>query len=562
MKFSEMKYVRPDMEQMGTEIKELTHRLTDACDYECALTVFKEAQELFDRLETAAALAYVRHTIDTLDEFYDSENTFFDEELPKLQPLVQEFSLALYHSEFRGDFEKQFGSLYFTNIELALKCFKPEIVPMMQEENRLVSDYAKLIASAQIEFEGEKRTLSQLTPFKQSPDDILRRAAWRAEGEWYSAHSQELDKLYDELVKVRDETGKKLGGTDFIETGYCRMQRNCYDASDVARFADAVEKYIVPIADRLMKAQAKRTGLEYPLDFADAALSFRDGNAKPQGTGSDILEHGRRMYREMSPRTAEFIDFMFENELFDVESRTGKAAGGYCITLGAYRAPFIFANFNGTSGDVEVMTHEAGHAFAAYASRDVFPVEYRSPSYESCEIHSMSMEFFAWDWAEGFFGKDTDKFKYSHLASALTFIPYGTMVDRFQHEMYAHPEYTPQRRHEVWRELLGRFMPWMKLGVTPFYGEGKGWQRQTHIYERPFYYIDYCLAQTAALSFWALMREDREDAWNRYLALIDKSGTLDFNGLVSAAGLETPFGDDALRKIAGAAVKWLESHSV
>ena len=251
---------------------------------------------------------------------------------------------------------------------------------------------------------------------------------------------------------------------------------------------------------------------------------------------------------------------MFENELFDVLSRPGKSGGGYCTSFPEYKSPFIFANFNGTQHDVEVMTHEAGHAFAAYQARDIFPLELQSPSLESCEVHSMSMEFFAWPWQEGWFGDQTEKFYYSHLAGALEFIPYGTMVDHFQHIVYEKPQMTPAERHDTWRELLGIYMPWVALGdEIPFYGEGKGWQRQSHIYERPFYYIDYCLAQTVALQFWAAMQRDRKDAWERYMKFVSLAGTRTFTELVAAAGLDSPFGDDALHTVANTAVEWLNN---
>ena len=251
---------------------------------------------------------------------------------------------------------------------------------------------------------------------------------------------------------------------------------------------------------------------------------------------------------------------MYENELLDVLSRKGKSGGGYCTDIPKYKSQFIFANFNGTQHDVEVITHEAGHAYASYvANKNDVPLFLSSPTFEACEVHSMSMEFFAWPWAEGFFGKDTDKFYYNHLAGSLQFIPYGTMVDHFQHIVYEHPEYTPEQRHDAWRELLKVYMPWVKLGdEIPFYGEGKAWQRQSHIYERPFYYIDYCLAQTVALGFWALMQHDTNDAWNRYQNFVDLAGTRTFIELVEAAGLDTPFGDSALKKVAEEATAWLK----
>ena len=309
----------------------------------------------------------------------------------------------------------------------------------------------------------------------------------------------------------------------------------------------------------LKKQQASRIGVAYPMSFVDDALTYRSGNAKPHGSADDILAHARKMYHELSDETKEFIDFMYDNQLLDVLSKKGKAGGGFCTEFADYKAPFIFANFNGTQHDVEVMTHEAGHAFAAYMAKDVFPLEYRNPTLESCEIHSMTMEFFAWPWAEGFFKDDTDKFYYGHLEGALTFIPYGTMVDHFQHIVYENPGLTKEERHEKWRELEAIYRPWLKIADLPFYGEGKGWQRQQHIYSSPFYYIDYCLAQAVALQFWAKMQSDRKQTWLDYLALVRKAGTLTFSELVDTAGLTTPFGEEGLSDVAKVANDFLNT---
>ena len=558
MKFSDMTYTRPDLEAAKAAISAHTDALKGAESYEEARAAFLKMQELHSHLYTADTLAYVRHTIDTRDAYYDEEARFLAEHLPLLREAQQEFQKALLSSPFRPDFEAEYGGLFLRNMELELKTFIPAIVPLMQRENALTLDYGKLIASAQIPFEGGVYTLSQLTPFKQDADDDRRRAAWEAEGRFYLEHGEELDALYDELVQVRTRQAREMGYDNYVELGYYRMSRNSYTKEDVEKFRAAVVKYLVPAAEQVVKAQAKRLGKEYPLNFAYATLFYRGGNAVPQGGPDDILAQGVGFYHDLSPETAEFIDFMMDGELLDVLSRTGKAGGGYCTDIPDYRSPFIFANFNGTQGDVEVMTHEAGHAFAAYMARDMVPMENQSPTYESCEIHSMSMEFFAWPWSEKFFGPQADKFRYKHLSDAVTFIPYGTMVDHFQHVVYENPDMTPAQRHAVWKELLGVYMPWMKLGEIPFYGDAKGWQRQSHIYERPFYYIDYCLAQTVALEFWNLMQTDRAGAWQRYLGLVKLAGTRTFTELVASAGLDTPFGDDALRTVSAAALRWLE----
>lgn len=559
MKFSQMEYKRPDLAALKEQIQALTAQLQAAESYEAAKAVFLKKEELEKHISTQSTLAEIRHTIDTRDEFYDGEVRFWNGAQPQLEEDLQQWTMAMLNSPFRKDFTAEYGDLMFVNAEIALKTFSPEIMGDIQQENDLTQEYEKLLASAQIPFEGKTYTISQMSPFKTDPDDARRLAAWKAEGQWYKDHQAALDDIYDKLVHLRDQMGKKLGYEGYTTLGYYRMGRNCYTKEDVEKFRAAVRIYLVPLADSIYREQAKRLGKEYPMSFADNALEFRTGNPRPAGTPDDILAQGKKFYDELSPETSEFFRTMLDGELLDVLSTEGKAGGGYCTSIPDYRVPFIFANFNGTQHDVEVVTHEAGHAFAAYTNRDRVPMSYTWPSMEACEVHSMSMEFFAWPWAEGFFGKDTQKFYYSHLSGALTFIPYGTMVDHFQHIVYEKPEMTPAERHAVWKELLGVYMPWMKLdGDIPFYAEGEGWQRQHHIYSSPFYYIDYCLAQTVSLQFWALLQQDQKNAWAHYMAYTRQGGSRTFTELLKNAGLESPFEENCLRTVAQTAKEYLE----
>ena len=559
MKSSDMTYTRPDADALKAKLRELTEKLKAAQTYGEARTLFLQKDEEDKLVETMSSLAYVRHTIDTRDEFYDGEIAFWDAINPELEEYTQEWDAAMLASPFRADFEAEFGTLWFTNAEISQRTFSPELIGDMQRENELVTEYGKLLASAQIPFEDGVYTLSQMGPFKVDPDDTRRLAAWKAQGQWYKDHQDRLDAIYDELVGLRTAMGRKLGGSDYISLGYDRMLRNCYAKDDVEKFRTAVQKYLVPVADAIMREQAKRLGKAYPLSFADEALAFRSGNPKPQGTADDILAQGQAFYDALSPETSEFFHMMREDELMDVLSTEGKEGGGYQISFPLYGVPFIFANFNGTQGDVEVVTHEAGHAFEYWLNRDRIPAVYSAPTMEACEVHSMSMEFFGWRNAEGFFGPDARKFMYSHLAGALTFIPYGTMVDHFQHSMYEHPEFTPAERHAEWKRLLGIYQPWLKLdGEIPFFSEGEGWQKQAHIYEVPFYYIDYCLAQTVALEFWAMIQKDPADAWAHYMAYTGQGGTRTFVELLEHAGLRTPFDEECLKGICEAAKAWLD----
>ena len=560
MKFSQMVYERPDLEAVKQQLTDLTARMKAAESYDEARKLFIEEDNLERHLETAMTLVHVRHSIDTRDTFYDDEMKFVNDAMPVLTEYTQKWTEALLSSPFRAEFEEEFGKLTFINAEIAQKTFSPEIIPMLQEENELKTAYEKLLASAQIPFEGENYTISQITAFKNDENEERRLAAWKAEGQWYKDNQAELDDLYDKLVHVRDAMGRKLGYEGYTELGYYRMPRNCYSKEYVEKFREAVVKYLVPVADEIYKEQAKRLGKEYPMSFADNALQFRSGNPKPFGTPDEILAQGKKFYDELSPETSEFFNMMLDNELLDVLSTKGKQGGGYCTSLPDYEVPFIFANFNGTQHDVEVVTHEAGHAFAAWMNRKRVPLATVWPSLESCEVHSMSMEFFAWPWAEGFFGEDTKKFYYSHLSGSLTFIPYGTMVDHFQHIVYEKPDMTPKERHQVWKELLGVYMPWMKLdGDIPFYSEGEGWQRQHHIYSSPFYYIDYCLAQTVALQFWAMIQEDQKNAWEHYMAYTKQGGSCVFTELLANAEMESPFREETLKGVCDTARQWLEA---
>ena len=563
MKFSQMEYSRPDIDLLKSEIAGMTKELSESKDYAHAREVFVRFDEYNKHIETLGTLAHIRHSINTKDEFYDKENDFWDSAIPEITEYYQAWTMALLQSPFRSDFEKEFGDIVFVNAEIQLKTFSPEIIPELQEENNLVTEYDKLIASAQIPFRGKTYTLSQLSPFKNDADDGIRLEAWKAEGNWFKENQTSFDSIYDKLVHLRDTMGKKLGYGGYTQLGYYRMGRNCYSKEDVEKFRKAVRDYLVPVADDIYRKQAERLGKEYPMSFADNALSFRSGNPKPCGNPQEILLAGKKLYDALSPETSEFWKTMLDNDLLDVLSTEGKEGGGYCTSLHDYEVPFIFANFNGTSSDVETVTHEAGHAFADWMNRKRCPIETIWPSMEGCEVHSMSMEFFAWRNAEDFFGDDTRKFYYSHLSGALKFIPYGTMVDHFQHIVYEKPEMTPAQRHETWKELLGIYMPWMKLdGDIPFYSDGEGWQRQSHIYGSPFYYIDYCLAQTVALEFWAMIQDDPDNAWKHYMAYTVQGGSRVFTELLKNADLESPFDEACLKKVCSKASDWLADYDL
>lgn len=558
MKFSEYKYVRPEVDVFKPKFEQLISKFNDASSYEEQSKVCDEIIELRKEYETMATLVSIRNSIDTTDEFYDKENDYFDNVGPIFHGFTVDFYKALINSKFRKELEEKYGAQLFTLAEMDIKTFSDEVLEDLQEENKLVSQYNKLVASAKIEYKGEIRNLSQMGPFRQDKDRNVRKEASDKVNSFFEENESEFDDIYDKLVKVRSKIAKKLGYNNFVELAYTRMCRSEYGPQEVAWYRDQVYKHIVPVAIELRERQAKRLGID-DFKYYDTPLLFNSGNAVPKGNKDWMVEKARTMYKELSPETDEFFSFMADNELLDLESKKGKQSGGYCTYIPNYRSPFIFANFNGTSGDVDVLTHEAGHAFQVYQSRDFDIPEYGFPTYEACEIHSMSMEFITWPWMNLFFEENELKYKFAHLADGLLFIPYGVTVDEFQHFVYENPEATPAERKAKWREIEKKYLPTIDYDGSDLLERGGFWFKQGHIFSSPFYYIDYTLAQVCAYQYWVKCNEDRKSAWEDYLRLCKAGGSKPFLELVKLGNIKNPFEPGIMESIIPPIKEWLSN---
>ncbi|WP_349405435.1 M3 family oligoendopeptidase [Clostridium perfringens] len=558
MKFEDFKYERPNIEKDREDIRSFIKELEEAKDFNGAKEVIGKINKIRNNTSTMMALSEVRHTINTEDEFYNEESDFWDENSPLIEEVNNEFYKALLNSPFKDEIGAYYGETIIKEAEYSQKSFSKEVIEDMQLENKLGSQYQKLIASAKIEFDGEERTLAQLVPFVTSEDREVRKRASEAKYNFFVKHEGEIDDIFDKLVKVRTKIAKKLGFNNFVELGYVRMRRYDYNKEMVENFRKQVEEFIVPIDSKLYERQAKRLGLE-SLKYYDEKFEFLSGNPTPKGDSKWIVENAKVMYSELSKETKEFFDFMVENDLMDLVAKKGKAAGGYCTNFPNYKAPFIFSNFNGTAGDVDVLTHEAGHAFQNFRSSWIEMQECQWPTMESCEIHSMSMEFFTWPWMYLFFKEDTDKYKFYHLVDAIKFIPYGVTVDEFQHFVYENPECTPKERKDAWRRIEKKYLPHKNYDECDFLERGGWWFQQNHIFLSPFYYIDYTLAQICALQFWKKDRENHEKAWEDYLNLCNIGGTKTFLGLLKYANLKSPFENGCVESVVEVVDEYLES---
>ena len=557
MRFSQYKYNRPDIKKLETKYNSLLYKFDSAkspAELERTMTTINNLRNEFFSM---SSIASVRNSINTVDKTYKKEKEYFDKINPLFSQVDTRYYQALIKTPHRKTLEKKWGKQLFVLAELAIKVFKPEIVKDLQMENKLSTGYTDLLASAKIKFEGEERNLAQMGPFLVSPDRKMRKKAAQAKYEFFVTNETKLDELYDQLVKVRTTIALKLGYKNFVQLGYDRMCRSDYDAGMVANFRRQVKEYIVPIAQKLKAKQKQRLGLD-KLKYYDEGLNFKDGNAKPKGEPEWIINNGRKMYSGLSAETRKFFDFMLKSELMDLVAKKNKAGGGYCTYIPKYKAPFIFSNFNGTSGDIDVLTHEVGHAFQAYCTRDFLVPEYNSPTSEVAEIHSMSMEFFTHPWMEMFFKEDTKKYLFAHLNSAMIFIPYGVTVDEFQHFVYENPDASPVERKKKWREIEKKYLPHRDYDDNKYLANGGFWHQQLHIFKYPFYYIDYTLAQICAFQFWKRSMEDQKLAWADYVKLCKAGGSDSFVKLTELANLISPFKDGCVKSVISTIEKWLD----
>ena len=550
LKFSEYPFIVPTEKRMCNKLESLVQDLKECGSARTALLAIKHFDKYMDELTTQAQIIGVKYACDTTKLANKKAQERLDELSPIIANYSNQFSKILAKAKYRKELEAHFGKYYFKKIDNSLKAFDEKIVPELIKQNKLTTKYDEILGGAQIPFRGEVLNLSQLGKHMQSSDRDERREAAQALDKWLGEHDQELGDLYSELVLLRTEMAKKLGFKNFVELGYLNMGRTDYNAKMVKGYRDQIAEEVVPVCQKLYKTQMKLVGIKDP-KFYDYALKFASGNPKPAGDAKFILKTAQDMYSKMSPETKEYFNFMVSHELMDLEARKGKAPGGFCTIFQEYKAPFIFSNFNGTSGDVDVLTHEGGHGFQMYLCADIKIPAYRDPTMETAEIHSMSMEFFAWPYADKFFGKDGEKYRYTHLVDAIEFLPYGITVDEFQHWVYEHPTATHEERCAKWRELEQKYTPHKNYDGCPNLANGRYWMRQSHIFQVPFYYIDYTLAQVCAFQFLIEDQKNHEKAWKKYVKLCKCGGKMPFVELLEHCHVKNPFEEGTIHNIMG-----------
>lgn len=560
MKYSDFPYKRISVSDTKQKMESWLHRFNQATSVNDQIDVLTEVDASSREYSSYQAIASLNFNKNINDEAAKSEKEYYDKIGPEIQEIHNNLDKAINSSQFKDELAKHWGDTFIKQIEMDLKTFDSSIMDMLKEETELRNQYTQKIGGAQIEFEGETYNLAGLGPFHKDENRDVRKRSYEARFKWFAENEEFFDNLYDKLVKLRHKIATTLGYENFIELGYMRMSRSDYGAKEVANFRKQIVDHVVPVVKKLNQQRKEILGLD-KLYFYDG-INFKEGDPTPKGTPDELVKRAQTMYHELSQETGEFFDIMVNEDLMDLVNRDGKMAGGFCTAFPKYERPYIFSNFNGTDHDITVLTHEAGHAFQCYSSRNQPLTSYLWPTMESAEIHSMSMEFFTWPWMDQFFEDETDRFKYKHIAGSLSFLPYGACVDHFQHWVFENPEVTPKERKEKWLELESIYLPERDYDDIEYPKSGGVWQGQLHIYQMPFYYIDYTLAQTCAFQFWIKSEENREKAWEDYYRLCQAGGSLPFTGLVELAGLKLPFDDGCLENVVEKVTDWLDKVDV
>lgn len=544
----DLKAERPAYDALAAKYRQLEADLGKAAGLEPMVQSVQQWDGLRREIQTWSSLVNLRFSQDTANAQFKAEREYCDEITPKITDLDVRIKRLLLASPQRAGLEAKFGRQAFALWEADVLAFDPKIERHLVEEAKLQALYSELTAAAQVEFRGQKYNLSAIVKFREDANRQTRHDAEVVRWQWYADNRAELDRIFDDLVRLRHEMSRELNFADYVGLGYKRMMRVDYTQADVEQFRAEVRTHLVPLAAELRKRQAASLGVDR-LMFWDDAVHDRKGNPVPRGDHDWMVERAQAMFDAMHPRLGEFFRLMRDARLTDLKNRDGKAGGGFCTSFPSYGLPFIFANFNGTMNDVLVFTHEMGHAYQGYSSRQQPLIDYLWPTYESCEIHSMGLEFLTWPHMDKFFEHDAERFRHVHLLQGLLFIPYGVAVDHFQHLVYGQPKATPAERHAMWKEMERMYLPWRDYGDLPHLNAGGFWQFQRHIYLHPFYYIDYTLAQTCALQLWVRSQRDPRGTLEVYNALCSRGGEAPFQELTRSAGLVSPFQAGCLRDV-------------
>lgn len=502
-------------------------------------------QWLLDRSGLSALIAAeaikreVAMTRDTESEEVRRRHLDFQSEtLPPCKQAEDRLDRRLLGHKSADELDPSRWRVYLREVENAASLFRSENVPLETAEKGMQSDYGSIAGGMTLEWDGEERTLPAMRRYGLDPDPSVREAAWRAVAQRRLVDADRLDELFTQMVANRTEQGRNAGFDDYRD--YCHLSwgRLDYEPSDCLAFHRAVEEHCVPFAVELREARRARMNLPTvrPWDQdcdPDGAPPF-----EPFQTTQEQIDLACTVFEEVDPRFADQFRFLAASDLLDLDTRRGKMPGGYMEFFEDSRLPFIFSNSGTTHDDLQTLLHEGGHAFHALASRDLEPLSYRHPPLEFAEVASMGMELIAQPFLSSIYPKEeAGRVRREHLEGVVAGLCWIATIDSFQHWLYTHPAHSSEERARAWIDLRDRFSPdfdWSDLAQE----KRTEWQRQLHLFEVPFYYIEYGIAQIGALALWRDFREEPGRTLDRYREALSLGGSRPLPELFAAAGLQ------------------------
>ncbi|MEE8176624.1 MAG: M3 family oligoendopeptidase, partial [Acidobacteriota bacterium] len=515
------------------------------------------ARWLLDYSELSAALneemakRYIAMTTQTDDPVREAAYQKFVEQIdPKSKPLVQSLEKAYLQNPHRKSLPAERYAVMNRIIESNVALFREENVPLEMQEALQTKEYQKLSGAMTVMVDGEERTLQQAAKSLEDPDRRVRQQVWEAMAGRRLQEKEKLERLYEQLLALRKQIAANAGFADYRAYSFQQHQRFDYGPEECFQFHDAVERAVLPLVQKIHTERRKLLQVETlrPWDLGTDPLNRPP--LRPFSTTDELVQGTREIFTRVDPALGEQFGFMAEKRLLELESRKGKAPGGYQETLQERRWPFIFMNAVGRDLDIRTLLHEGGHAFHMLAAREEPLIQYRHAPMEFCEVASMSMELLATPHLDVFYKNPEDRNRAyrAKLEDFILIFPWIATIDAFQHWVYTHPDQTRDERAQAWRQIHGRFsavVDWSGYEEQRTYL----WHRQLHLYEVPFYYIEYGIALTGALQVWMRSRTDYRDAVERYWAALSLGGTRPLPELFAAAGVRFSFDYETLKPL-------------
>ena len=523
----------------------------------CLETLIKDSSTLAEHVSEAGTLLSIAMTCDTESEAKRHAYLDFIENVqPRLSEFADAFNRRLAEHPAVGDLPPRYD-LMIKCIRTDIAIFREENIPLQVEEAKLETEHSTITGAMTVEFEDEEKTLPQMAIYLESTDRSLREAAWRAVVERMSRDTERLSEIYDEQIRIRHRIAVNAGFDDYCSYIFEAKHRYDYSVDDCLEFHDSIERVCVPMMHEIQEYRRGALGVVTlrPWDVSEKSGGGVDVHGRPPLRPFEdvrrLITGCSSVFHRMSPELGGMFDMLRERDTLDLESRKGKAPGGYQANLEKTRVPFIFMNAAGTHDNLSTMLHEAGHAFHSCYSSDLDLIGERNPPLEFAEVASMSMELMSQpDWGEFYSDEDARRAKLDDLEKIVCFLPWMATIDAFQHWVYANPEHTRQDRSEHWLELRRRFGPRTDWSGFEELKETY-WQSQLHLFQVPFYYIEYGIAQLGALQLWQHHRRDAADGLARYARALRLGNTKPLPELFGAAGLDLGFDEEHVASLIG-----------